>query len=119
MVRIYLYSVRIEENTYQNKLRIWTPFMQCYIARLVKFYNNQNMKCPEIENYFPNQKKVGTMPVFLNARLYQRKGLTYICLSKPYHFNFCKGCLPQILLGSFLNILTLIIIMCHFYGNVE
>ena len=28
------------------------------------------------------------------------------CLGKPYHFKFFKGCLPQILLGPFLNILT-------------
>ena len=27
-------------------------------------------------------------------------------LSGPYHFKFFKGCLPQILLGAFLNALT-------------
>ena len=26
-----------------------------------------------------------------------------ICLSRPYHFKFFKGCLPQTLLGPFLN----------------
>ena len=26
-----------------------------------------------------------------------------ICLGRPYHFKFFKGCLPQILLGPFLN----------------
>ena len=26
-----------------------------------------------------------------------------ICLSRPYHFKIFKGCLPQILLGPFLN----------------
>ena len=26
--------------------------------------------------------------------------------SRPYHFNFFKGCLPQIFLGLFLNTLT-------------
>ena len=26
-----------------------------------------------------------------------------VCLRKPYQFNFLKGCLPQILLGAFLN----------------
>ena len=26
--------------------------------------------------------------------------------SRPYHFKFFKGCLPQILLGSFLNTLS-------------
>ena len=28
------------------------------------------------------------------------------CLSRPYHFKFFKGCLPQILLGPFMNMLT-------------
>ena len=29
-----------------------------------------------------------------------------ICLARPYHFNFFKGSLPQILLGLFLNNFT-------------
>ena len=29
-----------------------------------------------------------------------------VCLSRPYHFIFFKGCLPQTLLGPFFNILT-------------
>ena len=29
-----------------------------------------------------------------------------LCLSRPYHFKVFKGCLPQILLGPFLNTLT-------------
>ena len=29
-----------------------------------------------------------------------------ICLGRLYHFNFFKDCLPQILLGPFLNALT-------------
>ena len=29
-----------------------------------------------------------------------------LCLNRPYPFKFCKGCLPQILLGSFLNTLS-------------
>ena len=29
-----------------------------------------------------------------------------VCLSRPYRFKFSKGCLPQILLGAFLNTLT-------------
>ena len=29
-----------------------------------------------------------------------------VYLGTPYHFKFFKGCLPQILLGSFLNTLT-------------
>ena len=33
-----------------------------------------------------------------------------IWVSRPYHFKFFKGCLPQILLGPFLNTLTHIVI---------
>ena len=29
-----------------------------------------------------------------------------VCLSRPYHFRFFKGCGPEILLRPFLNILT-------------
>ena len=29
-----------------------------------------------------------------------------VCLSRPYPFKFFEGCLPQILLGSVLNILS-------------
>ena len=29
-----------------------------------------------------------------------------VCLGKPYHFILFKGCLPQILLGPFMNTLT-------------
>ena len=29
-----------------------------------------------------------------------------VCLGRPYHFKFFKDCLPQILLGPFLNILS-------------
>ena len=34
------------------------------------------------------------------------KNFEAICLSRPYHFRFFKGCLPQILLGQFLNTMT-------------
>ena len=30
-----------------------------------------------------------------------------VCLSRPYPLKFIKGCLPQILLGTLLNILSL------------
>ena len=29
-----------------------------------------------------------------------------LCLGRPYHFSFFKGCLSQILVGLFLNNLT-------------
>ena len=33
-----------------------------------------------------------------------------VCLGRPYHFHFFKGCLPQILLGPFLNTLSQILV---------
>ena len=36
-----------------------------------------------------------------------------VCLGKPYHFTFFKGCLPQILLSPFLNTL------CHVFPKTE
>ena len=40
-----------------------------------------------------------------------------VCVGRPYHFKFFKGCLPQILLGPFLNALTqlfLVVLPQHF-----
>ena len=47
---------------------------------------------------------------FLGRFLYAKKTLfcSYVvCLSRPYSFKFFKGCLSQILLGPFLNTLSL------------
>ena len=33
LVRIFLYSVRIQENTDQKKIRIWTLFVLCFFAK--------------------------------------------------------------------------------------
>ena len=37
-----------------------------------------------------------------------------VCLIRPYHLQFYKGCLPQILLGPFLNIFTQIKVLYFF-----
>ena len=37
---------------------------------------------------------------------FDRSAQNIICLSTPYHFKFFESCLPQILLGPFLNTLT-------------
>ena len=37
LIRIFLYSVQIQENTDQKLLRIWTLFMQCQRQRCVIF----------------------------------------------------------------------------------
>ena len=36
----------------------------------------------------------------------QKIGSDMVCLSRPYHFKFFKGCYPRILIGLFLNTLT-------------
>ena len=45
--------------------------------------------------------KNGPTKIFGRQRLKNLKDM--VCLSWPYPFKFCKGCLPQILLGPFLN----------------
>ena len=35
-----------------------------------------------------------------------------VCLSRWYPFKFFKGCLPQVLLGLFLNTLSKLLILC-------
>ena len=35
LVRIFLYSVRIQENTDQKKLRIWTVSMHCQFSKII------------------------------------------------------------------------------------
>ena len=42
-----------------------------------------------------------------------------ICLGRPYHFKFFKGCLPQILLGPFLNILPYVWHYISFSKDLE
>ena len=37
-------------------------------------------------------------------------GSDMVCLGRPHHFKFFKGCHPQILVGPFLNTLTHIFI---------
>ena len=39
---------------------------------------------------------------FVEDNLYK----IWVCLDRPYHFNFFRGFLPQILLGRFLNTLS-------------
>ena len=42
-----------------------------------------------------------------------------VCLSKPYPFKFFKGCLPQVLLGPFLNTLSHIIFYWLLYRWIK
>ena len=43
LTRIFLYSVPIQENTDQKKLRIWTLFKQCKLVDLQMVYNFQKL----------------------------------------------------------------------------
>ena len=40
-----------------------------------------------------------------------------LCLSRPYHFKFFKGCLPQISIGPFLNTLSHMIHDVNFWAD--
>ena len=58
---------------------------------------------------FCNSKCIIWVKVFKNwpSKICDRQPLKILKLwSRPYHFKFFKGCLPQMLLGPFLNTLT-------------
>ena len=40
-----------------------------------------------------------------------------VCLSRPYHFEFFKGCFPRISLGPFLNTLSNILHKGSLFGK--
>ena len=42
-----------------------------------------------------------------------------ICLSRPYHVKFFKDCLPQILLGSFLNTLSYTVFLLVSFWQIK
>ena len=44
--------------------------------------------------------------IFKNGPSINLLKIAFKTLGRPYHFKFFKGCLPQILLGPFLNTLT-------------
>ena len=52
--------------------------------------------------HFSNFTKKIRKTLRVNSEVLAANGKT----NRPYHFNFFKGCLPQILLGPFLNTLT-------------
>ena len=41
-----------------------------------------------------------------------------VCLGRSYHFNFFKGCLPQILLDPFLNTLNQMVVLPNILLNL-
>ena len=57
-------------------------------------------------------KVFGTLSKAFGSRHSRMEQLKFVedWLSRPYHFKFFKGCLPQILLGPFLNSWTHLIV---------
>ena len=52
------------------------------------------------------------------SRLYQVK-FVQVCFNRPYHFKFFKGCLPQFILGPFLNTLSQININISYCKKID
>ena len=63
-----------------------------------KYGKTQTIKIPNKEQFYA---------VYLPKMFPMKYSL---CLSRPYSFNFFKGCLPQILLGPILNTLSQILL---------
>ena len=65
-----------------------------------------------------NNARLANIPIDLNGSSYSRMDQVkfvenslwniwtdMVCVGRPYHVKYFKGCLPQILLGSFMNTL--------------
>ena len=76
-------------------------------------YSTQHLKMLEKWKKCVDKGKVfGTLPKAFGSRYSRMEQLKFVedWQSRPYHFKFFKGCLPQILLGPFLNSLTHLIV---------
>ena len=62
-----------------------------------------NIYCVPCKNIWDKVFKNGPSEICGRQPL---KNLVMVCLNRPYHFKFFKGCLPQISLGPFLNTLS-------------
>ena len=65
--------------------------------------SNLNHKICSIKYYLLTVPKSGRLLVMVASDM--------VCLSRPYDFKLFKGCLPQILLGPFLNTLSHILVL--------
>ena len=107
-----------------NEISIWDDpllhvFMYFFLPQAAAFGKSfvQNMKADSFVDKAKTIRvlnnvrdyKIG-MPITYDQYLFKmfifHKWIKVFCLSRPYHLQFFKRCLPQILLGPFLNILT-------------
>ena len=59
LVRIFLYSVRIQKNTDQKKLCIWIIFTQCTFRKTKDFEIQFSRRCKWVQQYITLHMKVG------------------------------------------------------------
>ena len=101
LVRIFPHSVQIRENTNHKKLGIWTLFTQCRLWRELKTIINL---C-----FAETREFIGLYFGGICGAKYSRMDqvkFKMIWSASGDHITFFKGCIPQILLGPFLNILS-------------
>ena len=85
--------------------KLWKQILQkCYGK-----FHHRCLTVPQNGTKYSRMEQVK----FVEANL-QKIWSDMICLSRPCHFRFFKGCLPQISLGPFLNTLSQI----HKYSGI-
>ena len=105
----------VEKNRIECRLaKVLSETFSSFFPSRVKFIESQeSKKCCH-----------GRVGVWVNGEKYSRMDQVkfvedildecVVCWGRPYHFKFFKGCLPQILLGPFLNTLTQLTYFKHF-----
>ena len=97
------YSVEMWKNTDQKNSTLG------HFSRSVRFHKKLTFCLyfrpqPFIMDRGPYETKYSRMDQVKFVEDSLRKILSdVVCLGRPYHFRFFKGCLPKILLGPFLN----------------
>ena len=64
------------------------------------------LRISSVNNIWVKVLKNGPSKIFGRQFYLKKNESDMVCLSRPYHFKFFKGCLPQISLGSLLNTLS-------------
>ena len=90
--RSYIFQLECQINGFQIAEHLGKQIIHSFFFKNVSlvFYHGYRLN---------HQTANGTK----HSKMYQVEFVEEICLSRPHHFNFFKGCLPQISLGPFLN----------------
>ena len=85
LVCIFLYSVPIQKNTNQKKLRIWTLFTQCKQILILRYYLTHFRLMLHFYLHWKCEKILGSLPLSVDIKIENLEAVTCLDL-------FCQNC---------------------------